>query len=126
MQFSLLLHYPELTPEEIPDDVMQETQAAFGAYARSLDDAGVLVGHPDVLQPSTASTTVTRKNGSVEVQDGPFADTRDQLAGIFVISVPDLDAALGWAEKCPAAQFGTVEVRPSAITYRDRQWSPPQ
>lgn len=126
MQFSLLLHYPEPAPGDIADDVMQETQAAFAEYARSLDDAGVLVSSPDVLQPSVASTTVTLKNGTAEVQDGPFADSKDQLGGIFVISVPDLDAALAWAEKCPAARFGTIEVRPSAITYRDGQWAPPQ
>lgn len=61
-------------------------------------------------------------SNGVEVREGPFADAREQLSGSFVIDVPDLAAALGWAEKCPAAQYGVIEVRPSAIVFRDGQW----
>ena len=53
--------------------------------------------------------------GTKTVQDGPYADTKEQLGGTFVIDVPDLDAALAWAEKCPAVHFGTIEIRASAL-----------
>jgi hypothetical protein len=65
----------------------------------------------DVLQPSAATTTVTRRDGGLQAQDGPFAETKEALAGIFVLEVADLDAAIGWAEKCPGPQWGVVEVR---------------
>src|SRR5690606_25003970 len=97
--------------------------AAFQAYAQALDEAGVLVS-AEVLQPSSSTTTVAIRDGSVQVQDGPFADTREQMGGTFVVDVPDLDAALAWAEKCPAAQWGTIEIRPSAVRYADGAWIP--
>src|SRR5690606_40196955 len=70
----------------------------------------ILLHSAEVLQPSFATTTVSRHNGDTRVQDGPFADSKEQLAGLFVLDVPDLDAALAWAEKCPAAQWGAVEI----------------
>lgn len=76
----------------------------------------------EVLQPVATATTLSVRDGSEQVQDGPFADTKEQLGGTFVIDVPDLDAALTWAEKCPAAQYGVVEIRPSAVFFRDGQW----
>ena len=122
MRYTLLLHYSEagganLTPEE-----MAEWMAAFDAYGASLHSAGVLVG-ADVLQSVTASTTVTVRDGSPKIQPGPFADTTEQLGGIITIDVPDLDAALAWAEKCPAAQWGTIEIRPTALYIgAEGQW----
>jgi hypothetical protein len=77
----------------------------------------------DVMQPTTATTTVTLRTGSLQVQDGPFAETKEALAGVFVVDVPDLDAAIGWAEKCPAAQWGVVEVRPVATSCVDGDWT---
>jgi hypothetical protein len=57
------------------------------------------------------------------VQDGPFAETKEALAGIFMVEVPDLDAAIGWAEKCPGAQWGVVEVRPTATAFINGAWT---
>jgi hypothetical protein len=96
-------------------------KAAFHAYAADLDTAGVLVS-AEVLQSSSSSTTISLRDGTLQVQDGPFADSKEQLAGTFVIDVPDLDAALAWAEKCPAAQWGSVEIRPSAVRFVDGAW----
>ncbi|PYE15126.1 hypothetical protein DFR67_111202 [Williamsia limnetica] len=96
-------------------------QEAFGVYGKALESAGVLVAG-EILQPVASSTTITLRNGSVQVQDGPFADTKEALAGVFVIDVPDLDAALAWAEKCPGAQYGVIEVRPVAISLIDGAW----
>lgn len=121
MQYSLLLHSQEAEDAGVTEEDMAPFKVAFDLYAKSLDDAGVLVS-ADILQGVAASTTVTLRNGSLEIQDGPFAATREQLGGTFVIDVPDLDAALAWAEKCPGAQYGVIEVRPSAITFQGGEW----
>jgi hypothetical protein len=121
MQYSLLLHAPEPTAAEVSEEDMAPFMVAFDLYAKSLDDAGVLVS-ADVLRRSDASTTVTLRGGTLHIQDGPFADTKEQLAGVFVIDVADLDAAIAWAEKCPGAQYGVMEIRPSAITFREGEW----
>lgn len=124
MQYSLLLINQEASDVDISPEAMSAMEAAFGVYGKALVDAGVLVA-ANILQPTSASTTVTLRNGSLEINDGPFADTKEKLAGTFVIDVPDLDAALAWAEKCPATQYGVIEVRPSAIVIRDGQWTSP-
>jgi hypothetical protein len=80
----------------------------------------------DVLQPTAATTTTTtisRRTGELLVQDGPFAETKEALAGVFLVDVADLDAAIRWAEKCPGAQWGVVEVRPSATAFVDGAWA---
>ncbi len=74
----------------------------WSAYSNALREAGVLVGGNGLLPYHTA-TTVRLRNGERQVQDGPYADTKEQLGGYFVIDVPDLDAALTWAARCPAA-----------------------
>ena len=122
MRYSLLLNYSEAGGAQVSAEAMAEWQAAFDAYANSLDAAGVLLS-ADVLQPTAASTTVTARSGSLQVQDGPFADTKEQLGGVFLIDVPDLDAALAWAEKCPATQWGTIEIRPTAVYFSGGQWN---
>ena len=122
MRYTLFLHYPELTPQDLGDDAWEEGKAAFHAYAEALDTAGVLVS-AEVLQPSSNSTTLTIRDGTPRVQDGPYADTKEQIGGTFVLDVADLDAALAWAEKCPAAQWGTIEIRPSAVRYVDGTWT---
>jgi hypothetical protein len=121
MRYTLFLHYQEMTPADLGDEQFEEGKAAFHAYAAALDDAGVLVS-AEVLQPSSSSTTLTMDNGTPRVQDGPYADTKEQIGGTFVIDVPDLDAALAWAGKCPAAHWGTIEVRPSAVRFVDGTW----
>lgn len=123
MRYTLLLHYPEATAEDIGQEAIDAGMAAFHAYAKSLEDAGVLLS-AEVLQPVANATTVTTKDGSLQVQDGPFADTKEQLGGTFVLEVPDIDAAIAWAEKCPAAQWGTIELRPSAVRFVDGSWIP--
>jgi hypothetical protein len=121
MQYSLLLHAPEPTGTEVSDEDMASFMVAYDLYAKSLDAAGVLVS-ADVLQRSDVSTTVTLRGGTLQIQDGPFADTKEQLAGAFVVDVADLDAAIAWAEKCPGAQYGVMEIRPSAIVFREGEW----
>ncbi|MBN9360865.1 MULTISPECIES: YciI family protein [unclassified Devosia] len=85
---------------------------AWNAYIGTLYQAGVVVKGDGLLPPATA-TTVRLAGGNRLVQDGPVAATKEQLAGYVVLEVPDLDAALSWAARCPAATFGAVEVRPT-------------
>ena len=123
MRYTLLLHYPELTGDDLGAEAMEEGQRAFRSYAAALDAAGVLLA-AEVLQPSATTTTVRMTDGGVRIQDGPFADTKEQLGGTFVIDVPDLDAASQWAGKAPSVTWGPVEVRPGAVYYADGAWRP--
>ena len=122
MRYLLLMNYAEPAPGDIPEEAITETQEAFGAYGRALEEAGVLVA-AEVLTSRASTTTLTRRQGSLEVQDGPFAETKEGLAGVFVVDVPDLDAALGWAEKCPGAQFGVMEVRAANTSFVNGGWT---
>jgi len=122
MRYTLLLHYPEMSPEVMGPDAWAEGEREFEAYATALDKAGVLES-AEVLQPSSATTTVSLRDGELRVQDGPFADTKEQLGGTFVIDVPDLDAALAWARKAPSIAWGAVEVRPTATRFVYGAWT---
>jgi len=116
MQFCLLMHYQEGGEIGLTEEDMAPARTAFAQYADDLDAAGVLTG-TQVLQSAVASTTFTARDGTPRIQDGPFADTKERLGGVFVIEVPDLDVALSWAQRCPAAEWGAVEIRPVAVTY---------
>ena len=85
---------------------------AYRAYTKALTDAGVMVGGA-ALQPAHLATTVRQSDGKRQVQDGPYAEAKEQLGGYYVIEVPDLDKALDWAARCPAASTGAVEIRPN-------------
>jgi hypothetical protein len=126
MRYCLLMHYQEggrdlgLTEED-----MAPAMAAFQQYAADLSAAGVLID-TEVLQSVVATTTVTAHTGAPEIQDGPFADTKEKLGGIFVIEVDNLDEALKWAQRNPANDWGWIEIRPVAVTYAaDRGWYAP-
>ncbi len=121
MRYTLLLHYPEMSADDLGPEAREEGQRAFASYAATLDAAGVLLS-AEVLQPSLTTTTVRRRDGVLQVQDGPYADTKEQLGGTFVVDVADLDAALEWAGQAPAVAWGAVEVRPGALHYADGQW----
>ena len=122
MRYTLLLHYPEMTAEELGEEALKEGMAAFSAYAKALEDAGVLLS-AEVLVPTSATTTISRKTGELLIQDGPFTDTKEQLGGTVVIEVPHLDAAIAWAERAPSAAYGDVEIRPTATRFVDGAWT---
>lgn len=114
MRYTFLLYTdPADLADMTPEDWEVEKQV-YGAYIGALQEAGVFVD-TDWLQPVQTATTLSLKGGSKQVQDGPFADTKETLGGYFVVEVQDLDAAMAWAEKCPAAKTGKVEIRPSAM-----------
>jgi hypothetical protein len=111
MQYMLLIYaneagWPKMTPAE-----QEQGMAAYMAYTEALTKAGVFIGS-NRLQPTSTATTVRLVNGASQVLDGPFVDSKEQLGGYYFIDVPDLDAALSWAARCPATGHGVVEVRP--------------
>ncbi len=114
MRYTFFLYNNEASFINITDAQMEQSKAAFGAYISSLKEAGVFVD-TDWLQPSQTGTTITLKSGERRIQDGPYAETKEQLGGYFVVDVDNLDIALDWAAKCPTAQHGIIEVRPSAF-----------
>jgi hypothetical protein len=116
VRYCLLMYYQEASEIGLTEEDMAPAMAAFQAYAADLDKAGVLIT-TQVLESVHATTTVTARHGTPEIQDGPFIDTKERLGGIFVIDVPDLDAALDWAKRNPAAAWGSIEIRPVATTY---------
>ena len=111
MQYLLMIYRDEAGMQAAPKEAVTQMTAAYTAYAQAMGKAGVIRGG-ERLRPATEATTVRVKNGKTEVLDGPYADTKEQLGGFFLIDVPDLDAALSWAAKCPGASHGTMEVRP--------------
>ncbi len=122
MRYTLLMYYPEMSADELGPEALAEGMRAFDEYAKALDAAGVLQS-AEVLQPVAATTTISLATGELVVQDGPFADSREQLGGTFVIDVADLDAAIGWAQQAPPAHYGHVEIRPGATRFVDGAWT---
>jgi len=113
MHFALLIYEsPEALAKRKNDD-NDPYLGAWRAYFKALNEAGIYVAG-DALEVPETGTTVRLKEGKRRVQDGPFADTKEQLAGLIVLELPSVDAALGWAARCPAASAGAVEVRPLA------------
>jgi len=84
---------------------------AYMAYTQAMQKAGALIAG-DRLAPTANATTVRNRDGKAKVLNGPYADTREQLGGYYLIEAPDLDAAIAWAARCPGATSGVVEVRP--------------
>ena len=124
MRYTMLLHCAEESPETMGDDVIAEGMRRMSSYAATLQAAGVLIA-AEVLQPSDVATTLRRVDGTVQVQDGPFADTKEQLGGTIVVDAPDLDAALEWASQAPVLEWGgAVEIRPGATHTVDGVWTP--
>src|SRR5260370_8591924 len=111
MQYLLAIYGEERAVESMPREQMTEIINAYMAYTQALRDAKVLVGS-NRLRPTSSATTVRVADGRTPCLDGPFAETQEQLGRYHLIDVPDLDAALSWAARCPAPRHGTLEVRP--------------
>ncbi len=111
MKFLLTIYgeesgWGDASPEEIG-----QVMAAYEAFGRAAAEAGVLVGG-EGLQPTSTATTVRVRDGETLTTDGPFAETREQLGGYYLLDSSDLDDAIAWAARIPGAQNGSVEVRP--------------
>jgi hypothetical protein len=113
MKYALLIHQPPAFFDRLKDPAIS---AAGRAYGEALKAAGILVGGGGLESPQTA-TTVSVRDGQRQVHDGPYAETKEFLAGIAIIDVPNLDVALEWAARHPAASHAAVEVRPLLGSY---------
>jgi hypothetical protein len=111
MEYILMLYVNEAGWSKLTKAEQEQGVAAYMAYSEALKKANVLKGL-NRLQGSAAATTVRVANGKSQVLDGPYADSKEQLGGYYLLDVPDLDAAISWAARCPAASHGVVEVRP--------------
>jgi hypothetical protein len=101
--------FAESTPEQA-----QEMTTAYLAVTEEMKAAGAFIGG-DGLQPTSTATTVTVRDGETIVTDGPFAETREQLGGYYLLDCKDLDEAIGWAARIPGSHSGSVEVRPVIV-----------
>jgi len=119
MQYAMLIYE---TPEAFASRKNGDEDPYLGAwraYHKALVEAGVYIdGNP--LQLPETGTTVRLKDGRRQIQDGPHASTKEQLAGFSILELPSLDAALDWAARCPAAGAGAVEIRPLAPEAKRR------
>lgn len=111
MQYLMMLYldesaWPKMTPAE-----QQQAVGAYRAFTEALTTSGAFRG-TNRLQPTTTATTIRIVEGKTHVLDGPYADSKEQLGGYYLIDVPDLDTALSWAARCPTASHGQVELRP--------------
>ncbi len=111
MKYMLMDYVTEAGWTELPKDEQQQWLGAYTAYLEAMANAGVLKGTQG-LMPTSSATTVRVVDGRTQVLDGPYADSKEQFAGFHIIDVPDLDAAIAWAARCPTSRHGVVEVRP--------------
>lgn len=115
MKYMLLIHGDEKAMAAATPVNQVGMNPAYAAYNDALIKAGVLLAG-ERLRPTDTGASLRVTNGKTEMIEGPYADTKEQLAGFYMIDVPDLETAIAWAEKCPAATRGTVEVRPVWLT----------
>ena len=125
MKYMLMLYADEKTGAAIPPDQMAKAMETMYAYQAALTKAGAFIDTAPLAPTGDARTlrmeggevkardgSFVNEGGELKVHDGPYAETREQFGGYFIIEAPDMDAALEWAAKCPAAQWGPIEVRP--------------
>ncbi len=111
MRYMLMIYDDEAIWDAMSPAESGQLMAAYEAYTEALRQSGALSGG-ERLTPSTSASSVRRRGSETQVLNGPYAETREQLGGYYLIDVPDLDAALSWAARCPSASTGTIEVRP--------------
>lgn len=114
MKYACLIHYDERDPEVNPDMASKEGAAVMQAYfdfTAQAEAAGVLAGG-EALLPTGMTTSVQVRNGETITTDGPFAETKEQLGGFYLLDCENLDEAVSWAARIPHALDGTIEVRP--------------
>jgi hypothetical protein len=111
MRYLLLIYGDESKYAALSEEDMQADFQKWIEYTESITSAGASQGSA-ALQPTSTATSVRDDNGNPMVTDGPFAETREQLAGYYLLDVENLDEAINWAHRCPWSTFGTIELRP--------------
>jgi hypothetical protein len=117
MQYLLLIYRNEAELGHMTANDRKQMTAEYGTYTQSIIQSGHFKAG-DGLQPTTTATTVRVRDGRTLTTDGPFAETREQLGGYYLVDAKDLDAALGLAARIPGAKTGSIEVRP-VMTYEN-------
>jgi hypothetical protein len=113
MRYMMLIHHDEQALASAPKELWGE----YAAFNEALAKAGDGMSAGERLQPASAATTVRQHEDRADILDGPYADTKEQLAGYFLIDVADLDEAIAWARRCPSSKYGSIEIRPLADHY---------
>ena len=116
MRYILMLYADEKAGAAIPKEQMDGFMQMMFAYQAALEKAGAFV-MTSPLRPTTEAKTVHTEAGELKVHDGPYAETREQFGGFYLIEAADMNEALAWARKCPGAQWGHVEVRELVSGY---------
>jgi hypothetical protein len=111
MRYLLLIYTDESTYTSMDEAQLQADMAQWWEYDSAIKGSGAS-SMGEALQPTSTATTVRDQDGKPVVTDGPFAETREQLGGYYLLDVDNLDTAIEWAHKCPAAKYGSVELRP--------------
>ena len=111
MRYLCLIYLDERAQANMSEEEMGALMEAYGKYTEDLEQAGAMLGG-EALQPTETATTVQLRDGKTLTTDGPFAETKEQLGGFYMIEAKDLDEAIAWAAKIPSAADGSVEVRP--------------
>jgi len=114
MQYLCLIYGDENTWQGASEDEQNQVMAAYMAFTESIEKSGNMVAG-NALQPTGTATTVRVRNGETLVTDGPFAETKEQLGGYYLIDAKDADEALAIAARIPGAQHGSIEVRPVVV-----------
>jgi hypothetical protein len=114
MQYMCLIYDDENTWDALPEDERNAVFAEYGTFTQSIRDSGNYVAG-DALQPTSTATTVRIRDGQTLVTDGPFAETKEQLGGYYLVEAKDVDEALKIAERIPSARYGSIEVRPVVV-----------
>ena len=111
MQYLLLIYAAESHEADMSDGARGELFAAYGAYTEEVKAKKLLLGG-EALTPTATATTVRVRDGKTLTTDGPFAETKEQLGGFYLLDCEDLDQAIEYAGKIPSARYGSIEVRP--------------
>jgi hypothetical protein len=107
----LLIYGNEKFENDMSPAERNKLHADYGTFTKALKEAGVMRAG-DALKPVTTATTVRVRGGKTTTTDGPFAETKEQFGGFYIVDCPNLDEALKWAAKIPSAVYGSIEVRP--------------
>ncbi len=113
MQFMALIYNAEGS-EASYEGGMAQIMADYGKFGEEAKAAGVMIAG-DALEAISTATSIRNRNGKADLTDGPFAETKEQLGGYYLLDCKDLDHAIEWASKIPTAKYGTIEVRPVMV-----------
>src|SRR5579871_600477 len=114
MQYLLMIYRSEAELGKLSQAEREKIGADYGAFTQSIIQSGHFKAG-DGLQPTTTATTVRVREGKILTTDGPFAETREQLGGYYLVDAKDLDTAIGIAARIPGAKSGSIEVRPVMV-----------